>query len=225
MVVESSKNLVPKFFSKTATTYNKVVVCATFGKDRFWKNQILKQITSGRSFLDLACGTGILTRKIAAKFPAAQVTGIDVSPSYLEVAKQHSTECKNIVYVYQDAEQLNLDSKFDCIVSSYIPKYCNPDLLIKACLNHLKSGGKIVLHDFTYPTNKMVRMLWNSYFVLLRIAGFFIPSWNFAFLDLPKLIRTSAWLTEYNQVMQNYGLDTKEMHLTWDCAAVLVGTR
>ena len=58
---KSPKNLVPTFFNDTADTYEKVVVTATFGKDRYWKKEILKEISQGNTFLDLACGTGILT--------------------------------------------------------------------------------------------------------------------------------------------------------------------
>jgi len=47
--------------------------------------------------LDLACGTGILTREIAEKFPNAKIVGIDITKSYLDVAKENSnSENKNL---------------------------------------------------------------------------------------------------------------------------------
>ena len=69
MLAESAKNLVPKFFDETGTTYDGVVSYGTLGKDRYWKSKILEQISDGSSFLDLACGTGILTRKLPKNFP------------------------------------------------------------------------------------------------------------------------------------------------------------
>jgi len=81
MLAESAKNLVPKFFDETGTTYDGVVSYGTLGKDRYWKKKILEQISDGSSFLDLACGTGILTRKIAEKFPKAKIVGIDITKS------------------------------------------------------------------------------------------------------------------------------------------------
>jgi len=88
MLAESAKNLVPKFFDKTGATYDGVVSYGTLGKDKYWKRKILEQISNGDSFLDLACGTGILTRGIAEKFPNAKIVGIDITESYLDVAKQ-----------------------------------------------------------------------------------------------------------------------------------------
>ena len=225
MAIESPKNLVPKFFNKTATTYDKVVVWATFGKDRYWKKEILKQIPKGDSFLDLACGTGILTRNIADMFPNAKITGVDITESYLDVAKENSKQYKNISYLQQDAEQLNLDMEFDCIASSYIPKYCNPETLLKACINHLKPGGKIIFHDFTYPKNRLVGKLWDVYFVLLYFVGFFVPSWKDAFVDLPKLIRSSTWLSDYTRVMKDDGLDVQQKLLTLNSSALLIGIK
>ncbi len=63
MLIESAKNLVPKFFDETGATYDGVVSYGTLGKDKYWKRKILEQISNGNSFLDLACGTGILTRE------------------------------------------------------------------------------------------------------------------------------------------------------------------
>ena len=149
MLVESAKNLVPKFFDETGETYDSVVSYGTLGKDRYWKRNILKEISNGDSFLDLACGTGILTREIAEKFPDAKIVGIDITKSYLDVAKQNSSSFDNISFILDDAEEFKLDSKFDCITASYLPKYCDPEVLVRNCINHLKSGGKIIFHDFT----------------------------------------------------------------------------
>lgn len=222
MANESPKKLVPKFFDETANSYDKIAVWCTFSKDRYWKNEIVKH-TSGKSILDLACGTGILTRKIAEKFPDSKVIGVDITQSYLELAKRNSS-CKNISYVLQDAENLNLDSKFDCITSSYIPKYCDAKILVKKCVEHLNPGGKIILHDFTYPKNFLHRKLWDFYFVILNFVGLFIPNWREAFDKLPKLIRSSTWIDSYSDAMRKNGLDVKQYSLTYDSSAILIGT-
>jgi len=223
--VQTPKSLVPKFFGKTASTYDKIAIWTTFGKDRYWKKEILNQVHSGSSFLDLACGTGILTRAIAEKFPDAKVVGVDITQSYLDVAKENSKNYKNISYILQDAEQLSLDGKFDCITSSYIPKYCDAEVLVKVCMAHLNPNGKIVLHDFTYPGNPVVQKLWDLYFVILNFVGLFISSWKEAFEELPSLIRSSNWLDDFKKVMKENGLKVEERCLTWHSSAIVVGTK
>ena len=224
MSINSPKSLVSKFFTNTSGSYDKVVHWTTFGKDEIWKKEILNKI-HGESILDLACGTGILTRKIAQKFPYANVIGVDVSTSYLNVARINSESFKSILFIHQDAEKLELDQKFDSISSSYIPKYCDAKTLIKKCVSHLNPNGVIILHDFTYPRNIFVCMLWNLYFVLLRLIGYLIPHWKDVFIVLPKLIRSSTWLKDYISAMNEVGLDTEFHYSTWSSCAILVGRR
>lgn len=221
MVPENPKNLVPRFFNKTALSYDKIVYRTTFGKDKYWKNEILKKIPRSHSILDLACGTGNLTEQISKKFPNAKIVGVDITPNYLEVAKKKLSTYKNISFVNQDAEKLNLNYKFDCITSSYIPKYCNPEILIKSCLEHLKPNGKIVFHDFIYPKNKFIKLLWNLYFIVLKGFGELLPDWKDVFEELPKLIRKTKWLDDYDNVMKNFGLSTQRQYLTWETSAIL----
>ena len=185
-MVESNKELVPKFFDRTSESYDKIVSRTTLGKDSYWKKEILKKIPKCDSILDLACGTGILTQQIAQKIPNAKIVGVDVTPGYLEIAKKKLASNPNISFVQQDAEKLNLNTKFDCITSSYIPKYCTAEILVKTCLNHLKPGGKIILHDFTYPKNILVRKIWNLFFVILNRLGKYAPDWKEVFVELPK---------------------------------------
>ena len=222
---QSPKELVPRFFEKTACTYDKIVNLTTFGRDKYWKNEIIKKIPNCGSVLDLACGTGILTFQIAEKLPDAKILGVDITESYLEIAQKKLKSHQKISFLCQDAEKLNLDQKFDCITSSYIPKYCKDEVLIKICLNHLNPGGKIVLHDFTYPKNKIVRSLWNLYFVVLRIVGYLLPQWKVVFVDLPKLIRKSRWLDDYENTMKKYDLEVDKQSLTLHTSSILTGIK
>ena len=225
MLAESAKNLVPKFFDETGTTYDGVVSYGTLGKDKYWKRMMLEKISNGNSFLDLACGTGILTRKIAEKFPNAKIVGIDITKSYLDVAKENSNSFNNISFILDDAEKFKMDSKFDYITASYLPKYCDPEILVKNCISHLKPNGMIIFHDFTYPKNPAVRGLWNFFLTFLRLVGYFIPSWKDALIGLPKLIRRTKWLENYSDIMEKNGLEVGHQYLTYGAAAILTGTK
>ncbi len=225
MIKKSAKNLVPIFFNNTANSYDRIVNWTTFGRDSFWKHKILEQLSTEKTVLDLACGTGILTRQIAQKIPNAEIIGVDITKNYLEKAKEKSISYKNISFAVQDAEKLNLGRKFDCITASYLPKYCTPDILIKNCLEHLNVGGKIILHDFTYPKNKLVQKMWNFYFMTLHLAGFFIPNWKQVFVDLPILIRNTNWVQEYEEAMKVYELKIFKQDLTLGSSAIIIGTK
>lgn len=225
MSAESNKNLVSRFFDNTSPTYDKVVNIATFSKDKTWKDEIIKKIIYCNSILELACGTGILTRKLAQTFPQSKIIGLDITLSYLQLAEKNSNMFSNISFVHQDAEKLNLNEKFDCICSSYIPKYCDPKTLVRRCIDHINPNGQIILHDFIYPTNKQIRFLWNLYFVILRFVGNFIPTWKDAFENLPKLIRTSTWIESYKNELEKNDFDVSISYQTWSTSAILYAKR
>ena len=219
---DTPKNLVSKFFDETAKTYDSLVKWTTFNKDDYWKKIIINQMDNPQSILDLACGTGILTRKIAEKFPKAKITGVDITKSYLEKARKNLESFRNISYILEDAENVNLGEKFDCICSSYIPKYCNPDVLVKKCILHINARGVIIFHDFTYPKDGFTQKIWNMYFILLNFVGIFIPKWRKAFSELPKLIRSSNWTMGYQKALEQNGFDVKTINLTLNTSTVLV---
>ena len=225
MSKENPKDLVPQFFNDTSNSYDKIVNYTTFGRDSFWKHKMLEQLSNEKTVLDLACGTGILTKQIAEKLPRAEIVGVDITKNSLEKAKNKLIQYPNISFIIQDAEKLNLGKKFDCITASYLPKYCTATILIKNCVDHLNSGGKIVLHDFTYPQNKLFQKLWNFYFKLLNLAGFFIPEWKQVFIDLPNLIRNTNWVREYEKAMNDCGLKIHKQDLTCGSSTIIVGTK
>ncbi len=225
LLMESPKHLVKQFFDDTSESYDNVVSLTTFGRDSYWKDQIIKEIPPCNSILDLACGTGILTFKIAKEFPHAAITGVDMTQGYLNRAKAKLKPHQKVSFLLEDAEKLNLDAKFDCITSSYIAKYCITNVLIKRCLSHLNPGGTIILHDFTYPTSKVIRLLWSFYFVVLRMAGFFAPKWKDVFKNLPLLIKSANWVDRYKDAMEKEGLSVKVEYLTLGSSAILTGLK
>jgi len=150
---------------------------------------------------------------------------VDITKNYLEKAKKKLMSYPNISFVNQDAEKLNLGKKFDCITTSYLPKYCTSKILIKNCIEHLNVDGKIILHDFTYPKNFFVRKMWNLYFKVLYFLGFFIPNWKNVFVDLPSLIRATNWVKEYEETMRDYGMTVHRQDFTWGTSSIIVGTK
>ena len=224
-MTESPKGLVKQFFGNNAQSYEKVVNLTTFGRDTYWKKEIIKRISRCNSILDLGCGTGILTFQIAEKFPNAKITGVDLTEGYLKIAKDKLKPYHKISFLLYDAEKITLDDTFDCITSSYILKYCNPQILIERCLCHLNAGGKIILHDFVNPKNKVIRSLWNLYFVMLNMVGFFFPNWKDLFKNLPQLIRSINWVDMYKDAMERMGLIVEIRYLTLGTSVILTGTK
>jgi trans-aconitate methyltransferase len=67
----------------------------------------------GERILDLGCGTGQLTYKIAER--GAQVIGLDASPEMIGQARQNYPQ---LHFVLQDAARMEFDSEFDAVFSN-----------------------------------------------------------------------------------------------------------
>jgi SAM-dependent methyltransferase len=76
----------------------------------------LADVASGGHVLDLACGTGVLTKALADA--GAHVIGIDASEGYLEGARRHRSH-PNIAYEQGDIRHLRFgNGAFDAAVST-----------------------------------------------------------------------------------------------------------
>ena len=153
------EELAERFFSGNAWSYDHIARVSTLGLDGWWKRKILKKIpkTADR-ILEQASGTGILTCKIARLFPKSRVIGVELHEEYLNVArkKARDLELSNVEFIHGRAEDVILTGKFDCIVSDYLAKYVDLDLLVAHASRMLRKGGLLVMHELTRPNSPAV---------------------------------------------------------------------
>lgn len=103
--------------------------------------------------LDVCCGTGILTEKVAKKFPNAHFTGVDFSTGMLAIAKKrmekYSFDC--VVCDICDDEGMKKLGEFDLIISSFgvhnVHGKAYKLLALENVLKHLKKGGQYITCD------------------------------------------------------------------------------
>ncbi|HBB53422.1 MAG TPA: bifunctional 3-demethylubiquinol 3-O-methyltransferase/2-polyprenyl-6-hydroxyphenol methylase [Legionellales bacterium] len=97
-----------------------------------------------KSVLDLGCGGGILTEALAKL--GAQLTGIDIEPDLIEVAKNHAQENHLKIDYHAMPVQAYQDKKFDVIVCMEMLEHVDsPDSIIQECKRLLKPNGILFL--------------------------------------------------------------------------------
>jgi len=101
-------------------------------------------IRSGQHVLDVGCGTGVVA--VTAARLGATVTGLDLTPELLSVARENARTAEVSVDFHEgDAEALPFDaSAFDAVVSQFGHIFApRPDVTIGEMLRVLKPGGVI----------------------------------------------------------------------------------
>lgn len=191
--------LAHRFFSGTGASYDHIVNLCTFGVDRWWKKKIMSAVPPGPvRIVDQACGTGILTFKLATRFPQAHVIGVELREEYLAIAKQKAAALHlvNVDLILGRAEEVYLRD-VDCITSSYLAKYAEIPKLICNASMMLRKGGFLIVHDFTYPQDPAFARIWETYFKLLQALGRKgYQAWQTIFAELPVLLRRTRWPAE-----------------------------
>ena len=80
----------------------------------------LAKIKQGDDVLDIACGTGAVTKKISKIIGrTGRVIGTDVSLNAIKIAKKWNGNSHNLDFQVADAENLSFEKKFDAITCQY----------------------------------------------------------------------------------------------------------
>lgn len=110
--------------------------------------------------LDLGCGTGWFTRKLAQMWPSAAVTGVDLSPGMIARASERSGP--DIDWLVADAEALPLpDQSYDLVFSNLMIQWCaDPGPVLAECRRVLKAGGRLMVSSLVDGTLRELVSAW-----------------------------------------------------------------
>lgn len=92
--------------------------------------------------VDLGCGTGKLTRRLADSLPDSNVVGMDSSPQMLERAQEHARPG----LLFELGDQAELDGKWDLIISNAALHWTDHhQQLIPRLFRTLNPGGQLAV--------------------------------------------------------------------------------
>lgn len=101
-----------------------------------------------RTILEIGCGTANYTLLLRERFKAADITAVDISGRMIEVAR-HKSGTKGINFIIADAEQLDLNRRFDLITSNACFQWFgDPDKTIAKYAKTLTENGAILFSAF-----------------------------------------------------------------------------
>lgn len=144
--IEYKKKMI-KTWDEIAPRYHKRWAGKSIGPFQSTQKLIsLAKLRSGYLVLDLACGTGAVTRRILDKIgKTGHVIGLDSSSTAIRIAKK-STPQKNVDFTISDAENFAFNEKFDAITCQYGIFFFPNAVKALANINRsLKKNGTITL--------------------------------------------------------------------------------
>jgi demethylmenaquinone methyltransferase / 2-methoxy-6-polyprenyl-1,4-benzoquinol methylase len=223
------EQLAERYFSGNGASYDHIARVATLGLDAWWKRKILHKIPKAPArILEQASGTGILTCKIAQRYPQCQIVAVELHEGYLAIARKKVRDLglSNVEFIHGRAEEVILQGEFDCIVSDYLAKYVELGRLVGNAQTMLRAGGLLIAHELTRPTRPLFLALWRTHFKLLQAYGRFRhPEWMLAFNDVPSLLGKTRWVDELTEALRATRFCELEIENQLFGASVLVSAR
>jgi ubiquinone/menaquinone biosynthesis C-methylase UbiE len=105
----------------------------------------------GARLLDVACGTGRFLREVKANYPRLHVTGLDLSPHYLSVARRALASWSRTRLVEGMAEAMPFaDAEFDVVTCIYLFHELPPRIrraAVAEIRRVLRPGGTLIFVD------------------------------------------------------------------------------
>jgi len=106
------------------------------------------------SCLDIGCGSGDVTLKMAALVGAeGHVVGVDRDQTILQLAR-HEADKEGLPVTFQrlGAEELAEDSAYDLVFARYLLSHLpRPQRAVEAMVRAARPGGRLVLEDVFFP--------------------------------------------------------------------------
>ena len=213
---EERSLLVREMFDRIAGRYDLLNTMMTVGLNRLWNRRVVEAsgLNPGSSALDLACGTGSLTRDLARKVgPDGYALGIDFSREMLRAAR--SRPLANVEYRLGDATDLRdvLSASFDAATIAYGARNI-PDLdrLFSEMARALKPGGVAVCLEIARPTGRVTSRFYGLWFdkIVPKMGGL-ISGDASAYSYLPESVKEFVAPGELADIIGRNGLQ----NVTW----------
>ncbi|MEU4565788.1 demethylmenaquinone methyltransferase [Micromonospora sp. NPDC023956] len=153
---------VAAMFDGVAARYDLTNTVLAFGQDRGWRRATRSALAlePGERVLDVGAGTGVSTEELARS--GAYAVGADLSLGMLAAGRRARPE---VPLLAGDALRLPFaDGTFDAVTISFaLRNVSDPDAALRELARVTRPGGRLVVCEFSTPTNPAFRTVYLSY--------------------------------------------------------------
>ncbi len=230
---DSKKEQVATMFDNIAFRYDFLNHLLSMGIDKIWRRRairLLKSIPAPR-ILDIATGTGDLALA-ALRLKPSEIVGLDMSKEMLKVAQVKVDKrglSSTIKLMHGDSESIPFpDNSFDAITVAFgVRNFENLNRGLSEMSRVLKPGGKVVILEFSNPTQFPVKQIYGFYFkYVLPFWGGLFSKDKAAYTYLPESVRAFPEGKQFEMEMVNANLKPlKSLKQTFGVATIYFGEK
>jgi len=225
---------IQNMFTTIADRYDLLNRVLSLGIDRLWRTFAVNKLPrkDNAKFLDVATGTCDVSLEIIKRHPSGtKVVGVDFSEGMLALGKEKVKNAgldNRIDVRFADVTELPFDDNmFDgSIIAFGIRNVQDYKKGISEMGRVVKSGGKVVVLEFTSVQNRFFKPLYHFYITrILPFIGETVSGKKGAYKYLPDSMLGFPSPQEFKEAMEETGLQNVEFFkLSFGISYVHVGT-
>jgi demethylmenaquinone methyltransferase / 2-methoxy-6-polyprenyl-1,4-benzoquinol methylase len=170
------KDQIEEMFDRISNRYDLLNHLLSLNIDKFWRRKAVRRLRRFHPAILLDIATGTADFAIAAsRLHPERITGIDLSEGMLEIGRE-KIERKGLTHLIEllkaDSEALPFgDETFDAVLVGFgVRNFEHPETGLHEIYRVLRTGGVIIVLEFSKPRNRLFRGLY--YFYFTRILPF-----------------------------------------------------
>ena len=206
-------NLVGDVFDSVAQNYDLMNDLMSFGIHRLWKKIAVETSGLREDFivLDLAGGTGDMVKLMRSKISnKGSIILSDINWSMLKEGRNRLIDegVEDVQIAQIDAQYLPFkDNTFDLITIAFgLRNVSDKKAVLESILSSLKPGGKLMILEFSRPTNEFFRELYDIFsFEVIPKIGEFVAQSEDSYRYLAESIRMHPTQEELRDLMESAG--------------------
>ena len=202
--MDNEKQHIGQLFDRIASSYDRLNHLLSLSIDRRWRRKAVCMLAGqpagsekdGVQVLDVAIGTADLTLELLRQHKAAHVTGLDLSREMMRIGEQKVAK-KGLegCVTFEQGSALEMpyaDASFDAVTCAYgVRNFSDMDKGLSEMWRVLRSGGELMILEFSYPDNRLVRWAYDLYFThILPHVGNMLSRDKGAYTYLNRSVRS-----------------------------------
>lgn len=193
------KKHVGSLFDSIASTYDRFNHLLSLNIDKRWRRRAVRQLRPADHLLDVAVGTADLAIEVIRQNKASRVTGIDISTGMMDIGAQKISQAglsQSITLLEASALEMPFaDSTFSAVTCAYgVRNFSNLDQGLAEMFRVMKPGGQLIILEFSYPQNVIIRWCYNLFFThLMPLVGKAVSRNSGAYLYFRQSVKNFIW--------------------------------
>lgn len=224
-----------RMFDRISPRYDFLNHLLSFGRDRGWRREVSRIVRESRhqSILDLACGTcDLILSAFEENDDIHCGVGIDMAGKMLSIGKEKVSRKHldaRICLVRGDGMRIPLGREtVDLAMIAFgIRNMNDPHKSLSEIHRVLKSGGRLVVLEFSIPKNRVSRVAYLAYFrYILPLVGGILSGDLRAYQYLNRTVENFFSDSAFGRMMENAGFrDLRFMPLTFGITTIYSGDK